>query len=181
MCKHHKKPGVRAVATYKREEQHTLLRLSAGSFVRHKHVISRPCRTKELEQQLSRAANKTEELQTQVAALRGHLQASEEAGAAQLASAHDEAQKRLEAAIKAAADGAREEAAAAAEPELHELRQRVEELEGLVQVGPRTSSCSICSSSEGTQRPWSLLEVAPWYLCSWCSSHQGVQESHRTC
>ena len=105
-----------------------------------RQLNSGPCRTKELEQQLSRATNKTEELQTQVAALREHLQASEEAAAAQLASAHDEAQKRLEAAVKEAVEGAREEAAAAAEPELQGLRQRVEKLEGLLQVGLLTSS-----------------------------------------
>ena len=131
----------------------TPLRLSAGGLIYLRHLISGPCRIKELEQQLSRAANKTEELQTQVAALRGHLQFSEEAGAAQLASAHDEAEKRLQAAVKEAIEGAREEAAAAAELELQGLRQRVEELEGLLQVGSRTSSCSISSSFEGMQRP----------------------------
>ena len=87
--------------------------------------------------------------QTQVAALQGHLQAFEEAGVARLASAHNEAQKRLEAAIKDVVEEAREEATAMAEPELQGLRQRVEELEGLLQVGPGTSSCVICSSFEG--------------------------------
>ncbi len=124
---------------------------------------SGPCRTKELEQQLSRATNKTEELQTQVAALREHLQASEEAAAAQLASSHLEAQQRLEAAVKEAVEGARAEAAAAAKPELQGLRQRVEELEGLLQVGSRTSTCLLCCSFKGAQR--NLLEVASWDLC----------------
>ena len=70
--------------------------------------------------------------------MREHLQASEEAAAAQMASAHDVVQKRLEAATREAVERAKEEAAAAAEPELQRLRQRVEELEGLLQVRFKT-------------------------------------------
>ena len=173
-------PRPKAGATCKIAELQTPLRPSAGGLVHFRQLDTGPCRNKELEQQLSRATNKSEELQTQVAALREHLQASEEAGAAQLASAHVEAQKRLEAAIREAVEGERAEAAAAAEPELQGLHQRVEELEGLLQVGPKTSS--ICSSSEGMQRPWNLLEVAPWDLCPLAAAvRQGVQELHWTC